>query len=440
MKRLSLLLFILSPVLALSQNKLLTLEEAIATALQNNYDIQLSKNDSAVAALNYSYRTALFLPRLNGIFNSGWTNTDQKQAFADGTQKQLKDIKSNNYNAAIQLNWTLFDGLKMFATRDKAEQLIKLGTLEIKQQVINTVANVIITYYNVVRLKQELKAIEEQISINEERVKLSQYKLDIGVGIKPDVLQSKIDLNAQKAAKLEVETRIVQLKDLLNQAMNLPPEAKAYSYIVADTIPLNKGLTIDDIQNNITTTNPALLITQKNIDIAHLTLKERKADRFPVLSFNSAYSYNRNNNKATVNPFLPLYSRTTGRNLGFSAAIPILNGFNVSRQIKQASLDIQYQQLYFTSQLSQLNVAVIIAFRAYEHQIKALLLEEENILLARENLGILLETYKLGAATLLQLKEAQNSLEDAYDRLIAARYNTKLAETELLRLKGDLVK
>jgi outer membrane protein TolC len=41
-------------------------------------------------------------------------------------------------------------------------------------------------------------------------------------------------------------------------------------------------------------------------------------------------------------------------------------------------------------------------------------------------------------STYLELRDAQISLEQAYNRLIAARYNTKLAETELLRLKGTL--
>ena len=436
-KKLSIVLFFLLPVVAWPQGKVLTLEEAISTALQNNFDIQLSKNDSLVAALNYSYRNAAFLPRLNGTIGTVWSKNDQKQKFADGTQRELKNIRSNIFNPSVQLNWTLFDGLKMFATRDKAAEMIKLGELGIKDQVINTVATVINTYYNVVKQKQQLKAVEEQISINNERVKLSQYKLDIGVGIKPDVLQSKIDLNAQKALKLEQETLIEQLKEQLNQVMNI---GSGSFYNVSDSIPLNTGLSLGDIQNNISTTNPALLISQKNIDIANSTLKERKAEKWPTVSFNSGYSFNRTNNKATVNPFQPLYSRNLGLNYGLTANIPILNNFNIKRQIKQAALDIQYQQLIYSNLQSQLNAAVINAFKEYEQQKKALQLEEENILLARENLSIVLQTYKLSAATLLQLKEAQKSLEDAYNRLIAARYNTKLAETELLRLKGELVK
>jgi outer membrane protein TolC len=120
--------------------------------------------------------------------------------------------------------------------------------------------------------------------------------------------------------------------------------------------------------------------------------------------------------------------------------MPIFNNSNVSRQVKQAQLNVDYQKLIYENQKSIINVGVMNAFKDYELQIQSLELEETNILLARENVSIILETYKLGAATYLQLREAQKSLEDAYNRLIAARYNTKLAETELLRLKGELVK
>ncbi len=430
-------LFLLLTGFSASAQRTLSLEEAIATALKHNYDIQLSKNDSAVAALDYSFRNAAFLPRINGNLAGILNNNNQKQKFADGTEKQLNDIRSNNYSAGIQLNWVLFDGLKMFASRDKAQEYIKLGELGIKNQVINTIAAVITNYYAIVRQKQQLTAIEEQISLSQERVKLAQYKLDIGVGAKPDVLQSKVDLNAQKAAKLSLETLTAQLKEQLNQVMNVASTSK---YEVSDTIPINMQVSLADIQHEIENNNPLLLIAEKNIDIARFTLKERKAERFPVVSLNSAYNYNRNNNKATVNPFQPLYSRNFGRNVGFTISIPILNNFNTKRLIKQAELDIQYQQLVYDNQKSLLSLSIINAYKDYELQKRALVLEEENILLAKENVDIVFQVYKLNSNTLIQLKEAQKSLQDAHTRLIDARYNTKLAETELLRIKGDLVK
>lgn len=436
MKKNILLAFLLSSFVATAQNPL-TLEEAIATALKNNYDIQLSKNDSMVAALDYSFRNAVFYPRLNGTLGTTWNNNDQKQTLADGTKREQNNIKSHNLNAALNLNWTLFDGLKMFATRDKAAEFIKLGELGIKNQVINTVATVINTYYNIVRQKQQLKAIEEQMSISQTRVNLAERRLDIGVGTKPDVLQSKVDLNAQKAAQLEQQTLISQLREQLNQVMNVKEQA---NYEVADSIPLNTQLALGDIQNGIEATNPTLLISKKNLDIAGITLKERKAEKLPTVAFNSVYNFTRTNNQTVINPFSPLFNQSKGLNYGVTASIPILNNLTNKRQIQQAKLDIQYQRLVFNNQQSQLNLAVINAFKEYEQQKKALALEEENILLAKENVYIALEVYRLGASTIIQLREAQKSLEDAYNRLIAARYNTKLSETELLRLKGDLVK
>lgn len=420
-----------------SAQRMLTLEEAVATALKHNYDIQLSKNDSTVAALDYSYRNAAFLPRLNASVGTTWNNNNQKQTLADGSKREQKGLKSNNINAALNLNWTLFDGLKMFATRDKAEEFIKLGELGIKNQVVNTVANVIITYYNIVRQKQQLKATEEQMSLSLERVKLAQYKLDIGVGAKPDVLQSKVDNNAQKAIQLEQQTAIAQLKEQLNQAMNIKDAAP---YDVTDSIPLDAGLSLGDIQNSITISNPTIQITKKNLDIAQLTLKERKAERWPTVSFNSVYNFTRTNNQTVINPFSPLFNQSKGFNYGVTASIPILNNFNAKRLVRQAALNIQYQQLLLENQQSQLNLAVINAFLEYEQQKKALALEEENIILAKENVSIVFQVYKLNSTTLIQLKEAEKSLQDAQTRLITARYNTKLSETELLRLKGDLVK
>lgn len=422
---------------AAGAQRILTLEEAVATALQNNYDIRIAKNDSLVAAIDYSYRNAAFYPRLNATTGVVWNNNNQRQTLADGTKRNSNGLKSNNINAALNLNWVLFDGLKMFITYDKAEEFVKLGELTIKGQVTNTVADVVNTYYNIVRQKQQLKAIEEEMVVSQTRVTLAERKLDIGVGAKPDVLQSKVDLNAQKAAQLEQQTLIAQLREQLNQLMNQPSGA---SYDVSDSIPINTALSLGEIQVAAANNNPDLLIARKNIDIANFTLRERKAELFPTIAFNSTYNFTRTSNQTVINPFSTLFNQSRGLNYGFTATIPILNNLNQRRQIKQANLDIQYQKLVLDNRLSQVNMSVVNAFKEYEQQKKALALEEENIGLAKENVSIALEVYRLGASTIIQLREAQKSLEDAYNRLIAARYNTKLAETELMRLRGEIIR
>jgi outer membrane protein TolC len=219
--------------------------------------------------------------------------------------------------------------------------------------------------------------------------------------------------------------------------MNVAPNS---GYDVSDSIPINPDILLGDIQNNIENTNTSLQVLKKNIDIANFIVRERKAERFPIVSFNSAYNINRTNNDVALNPALPLFNRNRGYNYGLTATVPILNNKNTQRLIRQAELNVQYQKLIYENQKSLINLGVYNAFQDYLLQKAALELEEANILLAKENVSIILETYRLGQATYLQLREAQKSLEDAYNRLIAARYNTKVAETELLRLKGDLVK
>jgi outer membrane protein TolC len=424
-------------VIDLHAQELLTPEEAIATALQNNYEIRLSRNDSIISAIDYSYANAAFLPRLNGNGGVILNNNNQKQKLADGSDRKANGIKSTNLNASIALNWVLFDGFKMFATRDKLKEYLLLGDLIIKNQIIDIVAQVIDTYYNIVRQKQQLKAVEEQMTLNRERLKLAEIKLEVGLGIKPDVLQAKLDLNAQIATQLNQQTLIAQLKIALNRLMAVD---KGVDYEVLDSIPIDTTLTLDRIKTNIADSSPALLLTRKNIDIADLTLRERRAERLPTVSFNSAYNFSQTNNNTVINSFSPLYNLNKGFNYGLTATIPIFNNFTARQNIRVAQADIDFRRLTLESQLSQINTNIENTFRTYQLQRQELSLEETNIGLAKENVFIAYERYKQGVTTFIELREAQKSLEDAYNRLIAARYDTKVAETELLRLKGDLVR
>ncbi len=219
--------------------QMLTVEQAVAAAMQNNYDILLLKNDSALAALDNSYAYAAFLPRVNAQGGILFNNNNIRQKLADGTERKRNGIHSNNITANVNLNWTIFDGFKMFATRDKLQEILSLGEWAIKNQVINSVSDVIKTYYGIVRQKQQLKAIEEQMQLNETRVEQAEKKLSVGLGAKPELLQAKVDLNAQKAARLRQQTLIEQLKIQLNQLMVMAPETR---YEVEDSISFDKNL------------------------------------------------------------------------------------------------------------------------------------------------------------------------------------------------------
>jgi outer membrane protein len=420
-KRYLLLLMLLAGTSALkAQEKVLTLEQAIDVALKNNYDIRLARNTAELSANDYAYANFAFIPRLNATAGTTWNNTATKQEFVNGTTRDTSGIKGNNINGNVNLSWTLFDGLKMFATRNKLESIRNLGELAIKDQLQNSIATIIGGYYNIVQQKQQLKALSEQMSISEERVKLSDAKFSTGLAPKTDLLQSKVDLNAQKALYIRQQTLIEQSKGLLNQLMAVP--AGAIGYDVVDSIPLDNGISFAVLQQNIANNNTAIKVQQQNVNVSALTIKERRADYFPTISFNSAYNYTRNTSNAASNAFSPRFSRNAVVNYGLTAAIPIFNGFNVKRQVQNARIDFDFQNITLDNLKSQVDLSLNNAFKDYEYYKKQASLEEETNDLARENAMVALERFKQGVSTILEVKIAQQSLEDSYYRLIQARY------------------
>ncbi len=418
--------------------QVLSLRQAIDLALKNNYDIRLAHNDADVLANDYAYANFAFAPRINATAGRTWSTTRTNQEFANGSKRDTSGIKSNNYTANVALNWTLFDGLRMFATRDRLESMRDLGELTLKNQVINTVADIINYYYDIVQQKQQLRNLAEQMSISEERVKLSDAKFQTGLGPKTDLLQSQVDYNGQKAAYLRQQTAIAQSKAALNQLMAIA--VGDITYDVQDSIPINLEMNYGALQQEVMQNNANLKIAQQQLDVSRLQLKEARADYFPVLNFNTTYNFSRVNSNAATNSFSPIFNQNGVLNYGFSASIPIFNGLNVRRQVKNAKLNVEYQKLWLDNAQSQVGLSLDSTYKNYEYYKMQVTLEEENIGLARENAMVALERFRQGVSTTLEVKLAQQSLQDAFNRLILARYNTKLAETELLRLNGELLK
>ncbi len=413
-----------------------SVEQVIALALQRNYDVQLARNYSESASTDDSYAWAAFVPQLNATGSVVWNRSEQELEFQDESRNNSGNAESNNVSGGVFLDWLLFDGTRMFATRERIKQIAEQGELNVKAQMVNSIAEIINNYYAIVRQKQQLKALQEQMAVSEERVKLAERKLEVGTGGKPELLQAKVDLNAFLTQIIQQEALILQLKEQLN-ALTGVQLSKPYD--VADTIIIDLGIRQEEIENNIENSNFDLLTAKRNFEIARLSIHERKGELSPTVWFNAAYNYSHTDNQKLINPFGPLLNQTQGYNYGLTINIPIFNALNTRRLIEQANLNYSRQQLLYEQQKIDVDVGVRNAFVNYENAKKVLLIEEENILLAKENVFIALEGFKRGITTFIELRTAQQSLADGYNRLINARYLAKVAETELLRLKGTLI-
>jgi outer membrane protein TolC len=415
----------------------LAVEDVVVIALEKDYNIRLSQNFLESSEADAGNAVGLFIPDLNLNGNRTWTRSNSTQLFADNSEVVRPNIKQNNLSAQAQLTWTLFDGLKMFATYKGLQQVAGVNEVQLKDQMANTMANVIGNYYSVVAQEQQLKAINEQISVGEERVKLAERKLQVGSGAKTELLQARLDQNAFKTLALQQEAQIIQTKALLNQTagMQLPDE-----FAVSDTILLNLDLTMEEILEGIESTSPALIAARGNVEVARFALKARRGDRLPVINFVSAYNYNRNESNQAANQFQPIGNRTSGFNYGITASWPLLNNLIIRNAAQLAEINLKRQEMFYEQAKAAATVNVKIAYANYDNARKTLVIEEENIGFARENVTILLESFKRGIATFIELRTAQQSTVEAYNRLTTARYNAKVSETELLRLKGGLLR
>jgi len=417
-----------------NQHPLMTLDNAIAIGLKNNYDILMAKNQAAVSANDYSFAFGAFLPTINGLASKSWAVNNVNQKFLSGSSINKKNAISSNTNLSVNLNWTLFDGLKVFAAAHQLAAIKSEGELDVKNQVNNSVAAIIDAYYNIVQQKQNLLSLQQLMDISRQKLDIATRQFNVGSGAKLAMLQAEVDLDSQKSAYLQQQYMLDQDKSALNQLIALP--AVNTDYDVVDTIPVDLGMGYDALKVEIFNSNIPLQVQQKNIDISRYLLQEDEAARYPTISFDPSYSYSLSQTAAGF----ALYSQNRGFTYGFTATIPIFNQFNNTRLVRDARLNIVYQQLSLSNQQSQLDLSLQTAFNNYDYYHKALLLDEQTYSVAQESAQIALATFQQAQSTLIDVQIAQQSLQAASNKLIADRYNLKVAETTLLQLRGSLVK
>ena len=374
-----------------------------------------------------------FLPQLNLNAAATFATNDTKQEYSNGPPVNKEGVESNNINSAVGLSWTLFDGFKMFATRNKLKELEAMGELNLKMQVETSIAQLINAYYAIVMQKQLLKAMSEEIGISEERLKITEKKAEIGSASKVDLLQAKVDKNEQQSILLKQKTILNQNKAELNQLLSRPAET---GFDVADTIAINYNPVFNDLKSNVDKQNTSLLMAQRSVNVANYSLQEIGSQRYPKLAFLSNYVFSRAENQAGFT----LLNQNLGWNYGLTLTMPLFNGFNLNNQYKNAKLSLLNSNFEYKNTQLQVDVDLVKTYRQFKDNLETLALEEENIKLAKENVAIALELFRLGTTNFLTLKEAQKSYEDAMNRLVTARYNAKISETELMRLNSVLVK
>jgi len=427
-------LFILIGMISFIQDPHLVMDEetVVSIALEKNFELILESYQVILAENDNTMGNAGMLPTidLSGEARQSIQNTEQ-QFFSGDTQSRTA-AKTTNYNAGVNMAWTLFDGLKMFATKERLEEIQKTNEYAFRAQVQNVLSDVMKAFYNTALEQERLALLQSTLALSEERVGISKEKYEVGKASKLEYLQAQVDYNTDQSALVRQQEVIARSKLALLQLLGLDTSdslSLQYNY------ELNGLLALPELEETALQQNPDLQYLQSQREVAVLTTRERERELYPSLDFNLGYNYS--NLKAEAG-FLQS-NRTNGVNYGLSATMTLFDGLNQQRAIQNSRIQSEYAMTAFEQAKMQLLTAIRSGFLTLKNSLTLVALEEQNLEVAKENVEIALERYRIGKSNPLEIREAQNNAVNAQIRHLEALNSAKIAEIELKRLSGQII-
>lgn len=410
----------------------LQLAEAVQLGLENNFDIRIVRNSVEVAENNYSYRNAGFLPSLNA--NGAITKEiqDTQQSFLDGREQNANNAASTNIGASATLDWTIFDGTRMFIEYEQLGVLRKAEATSAEITIENTIAQICNAFYSVILEKAQMDVLEESLELSEERVRIAKTKYEVGRASKLEYLAAQVDYNEDKSALIRQQEIFYTAKVNLNTLISLPPD---HDFLVPGQIDPNLELDKEALRNSVLESNPNLLLAWQTQNLAYLEMKALKTDYFPTVALNAGYGYN----SLEAEAGFVFLRRSNGPFYGLTGTWTIFDRFNRKREVQNALVQVETTELEIERVKQSLLADLERSYINYLNSVNLFQLEQENLEIAKENAQIALERYRLGNSNALELREAQINAVQAESRLINAVYSTKIAEIELLRLSGQIL-
>ncbi len=425
---------ILSPFSAQAQ-QMLTLEDAIQQGISKQYSIQISRQKERIAANENSLGNAGFLPTITGSANKNYTISGIDQSFFGGLRPPLvqSGVNSNSGNVGMAMAWTLYDGKGMFILRDRYKELQNLGAKQTESSIENLIALISSTYYDLIRQNLRVNNFKKGLEISSDRLKLAKDRYEVGQGSKVDYYSAQVDYNEDKALLIAQEQSFTNTKIGFNTL--LVKEYKA-DFQIVNTIDLLPKLKLSELKMSALSQNPTLIGAILSKKISDLDIQNLQSQQKPQIDLLAGYNLNSVANGAG---FGVEKGSSDVFNYGLRATISIFDGYNQKRKIQNAKINAEIAALQIEDLKNALLSALEKTYVTYENSMNLIQLETENYAIAKQNIDIAFDRFKVGIATSYELREVQRNAVAAETRLIEAKYAAKAAEIELIRLSGNLL-
>lgn len=430
---LSVLFFLIGQPRGYSQQQL-SLEECIEIALEQNFSLRIVRNNERIAGNNFSRGNAGLLPSLSLRSSFGGNLNNTNQQLRDGGEIELRSIHNTTTNAGLQGGWMLFDGFRAQIRYSQLEELMSLSELNTRISIENLVARLASEYYFYIQQKRLFSNLQYAVDLSRERVRIEQEHFLLGSGSKVQLLQAEVNLNAD-SSRLERQYEVLGAASVrLAEVMAL--EDLTTEFAPADTsITVNPGLVYDELLSDVRSSNALIIAAQQNVSLTEKDLDLTRSQRYPYLNLATGYGFTHN----TFQSGALSDQQTWGMNYSLTVGVNLYDGRNQQRREKNARIDLENRELAYERTQQEVMADFITIFNAYSNNLRLLSLETQNLEVARENLDIAFERYRLGALSGFELREVQKNLLEAEERLLSIQYQAKMAEISLMQISGRIL-
>lgn len=409
----------------------ITFEAAVQEMLAKNFDIQIVSNNKEIASQLNNIGTAGFLPTVDAQFGYKKSFNNTEQVFFDGREQGADNAQNSALTASVLLNWTLFDGFRMFANKnilDATETRSGYYLRAASEEAMLLLADL---YYQIVQRGKLLEVYRQSLSISRERYKLAQKRKEIGSASQQEVLQALIDMNADSTQMMREESTIANLKTEFNLLL---ARDVAGAVETGNEIPLDSAVELNTILESASSANVDLLIARENIRIAQNEVRVARSNFYPQVGVYAGYDFGKSTNEVGI----LRSNRSYGPNVGVFATFNLFNGLRDYRNTKVANLLADNSKIDSDKATASSNALILQAHRDYELSLKVFRLERENEENANENVRIAMKRFELGNISSVEFRDIQLQAVEARSRLLTAQYAIRLSELELKRLAGTL--
>jgi outer membrane protein len=406
-------------------------EDLVAIALQNNFGLIIARNESEAERISNNIGNAGFLPVADVSVNKSYSVVNSNQEFYDGRTREASGAHNNSFSALAEVNWTIFDGTKMFVTKTKLSELEKMGMTAVQIRAELLYLNLATIYYQLVQEQTFLESLKANLEISLERLKLAQKKFDIGSAAETDLIQARLDLGNDSTAVLDAEARIVGLKADINNLLSRDPEI---AFSAKDRIPINDTLDYLSLLSTAEQQNKELIYARQNERISELSHKQTVAEFLPEISLYGDYNYS----KLSSETGLLASSRTYGPSYGIRFSYNIFNGLNDKLQYQLTRIEYENARLNTESTINLLHTDLYKTYTLYSSALENSRIHKQLVGDALKNLTIAIELYKRGQINEIDFRATQQKAIAAENKLLIAQYLVRTSELELLILSGQL--